>query len=371
MRKILFPGILLALILMLAACGGDDESDTKSDTTASTGTTASSSADDGKVYSFQFACINRTLKPCELMMELAANVAARTNGQIEIQISSFPELGLAGPDTLRLLQDGTLDFGEIYGGYVGGDFPAIEMAELLGLYESSAMQEEVFRAVREDEIRMVRDQFGAEVISYIYYPDQFIFSKTPLRTLKDFKGLKIRTHSTALGDLAAGLGAEGQFIAFSEVYTALERGILDAGVTGSTPAYGQKWYEVSKYIVGPLTSHPHVMVAMNKARWDALPTNLQQILKEEAAKTEAKNLEVVNGWDQEGVDLGVAEGMEHIPFTPEIKEAIKAAVLNRIVPNWAKRAGGYDSEAVQIFNAKVAPIVGVKINPDGSASPTQ
>ena len=126
-------------------------------------------------------------------------------------------------------------------GYVGGDFPAIEMAELLGLYESSAMQEEVFDAVREDEIRMIREQFGAEVISYIYYPDQFIFSKAPLKTLDDFDGLKIRTHSTALGDLAAGLGAEGQFVAFSEVYTALERGVLDAGVTGSTPAYGQKW----------------------------------------------------------------------------------------------------------------------------------
>ena len=361
MRKLLFPGLLLILILVLAACGGDDDADRASQP----------SADDGEVFSFQFACINRTLKPCELIMELAANVEARTNGQIEIQISSFPELGLAGPDTLRLLQDGTLDFGEIYGGYVGGDFPAIEMSELLGLFDSSAMQEEVFRAIREDEIRMIRDQFGAEVISYIYYPDQFIFSKTPIRTLEDFKGLKVRTHSTALGDLVAGLGGEGQFVAFSEVYTALERGILDAGVTGSTPAYGQKWYEVSKYIVGPLTSHPHVMVAMNQARWDALPTNLQQILKEEAAKIEAKNLELVNGWDQEGVDLGVAEGMEHIPFTPELKEAIAAAVLDRIVPNWAKRAGGYDSEAVQIFNAKVAPIVGVEIKPDGSAVSTR
>ena len=359
LRKFVIPILLGMFLLILTACGGDD-----GDTT----TEATQPPAAATVYSFQFACINRTLNPCKLVMKLADTLRARTNGQLDIQISSFPELGLAGPDTLRLLQDGTLDFGEIYGGYVGGDFPAIEMAELLGLYESSAMQEEVFNAVREDEIRMIREQFGAEVISYIYYPDQFIFSKTPLRTLEDFDGLKIRTHSTALGDLAAGLGASGQFVAFSEVYTALERGVLDAGVTGSTPAYSQKWYEVSKYIIGPLTSHPHVMVAMNRARWDELPTNLQQILKEEAAKTQAENLRLVNGWDQEGVDLAVAEGMEHIPFTPEIKKAIKEAVLDRIVPNWATRAGGYDSEAVKIYNAKVAPIVGVKINPDGSAS---
>ena len=146
LRKFVIPILLGMFLLILAACGGDD-GDT---TTAATQPPAAAT-----VYSFQFACINRTLNPCKLVMKLADTLRARTNGQLDIQISSFPELGLAGPDTLRLLQDGTLDFGEIYGGYVGGDFPAIEMAELLGLYESSAMQEEVFNAVREDEIRMI------------------------------------------------------------------------------------------------------------------------------------------------------------------------------------------------------------------------
>ena len=59
--------------------------------------------------------------------------------------------------------------------------------------------------------------------------------------------------------------------------------------------------------------------------------------------------------------------MEYIPFTPELKEGIRKAALERIVPNWAKRAGGPDSDAVRLFNEKVAPIVGVKILPDGTA----
>jgi len=240
MRKYLFLGLIGLVAAIAFACGSDATSTPRPQAVAATAVPAQAAAQPAapatsESFKFQHACINRTLNPCIIMMEFAANVLERTNGQVEIQISSFPELGLAGPDTLRLLQDGTMDMGEIYGGYVSGDFPAVEMAELLGLFESSAMQEEVFRAIREDEIRMVAEQWDAKVISYVYYPDQFLWSKRPLRTLDDFKGLKTRTHSTALGDLVAGLGGEGQFIAFSEVYTALERGILDAGVTGSTP----------------------------------------------------------------------------------------------------------------------------------------
>ena len=41
--------------------------------------------------------------------------------------------------------------------------------------------------------------------------------------------------------------------------------------------------------------------------------------------------------------------------------------LNTILPNWVERTGGPDSDAVNLYNEKVAPIVGVTINPDGSA----
>ena len=44
-------------------------------------------------------------------------VRDRTEGQVDFQISSFPELGLAGPDSLRLIEDRTMELAEIYSGY--------------------------------------------------------------------------------------------------------------------------------------------------------------------------------------------------------------------------------------------------------------
>ena len=63
----------------------------------------------GESISVQHACINRALLPCKIIEQYwAPNLEARTNGQLVLEVSSFPELGLAGPDTLQLVSDGTL-----------------------------------------------------------------------------------------------------------------------------------------------------------------------------------------------------------------------------------------------------------------------
>ena len=50
------------------------------------------------------------------------------------------------------------------------------------------------------------------------------------------------------------MGGDSQFVWFAEVYTALERGILDCGVTVAFAAHAQQWHEVSEYMLGPLSS---------------------------------------------------------------------------------------------------------------------
>ena len=67
----------------------------------------------------------------------------------------------------------------------------------------------------------------------------------------------------------------------------------------------------------------------------------------------------------------VKEGMQEVPFTPEMKAAQRQSAIENVVPGWVERVGGPSSEAAVIFNDVVAPIVKVKINPDGTASGTE
>jgi len=329
---------------------------------------------DGKPIDMQFTCINRTIATCKLVEAvIIKNVKARTQGKINLVVSSFPELGLAGPDTLDLVAEGTLAFAEIYAGYVAGDLPQAEITFLYGLYPNHEIEFQVNQAVQGDlEKLFVERTGGGHVIGRMWVSggDQFFFCRDPIRSLADFKGKKTRSHGAALSDWIEGMGAEAQFVAFAEVYTALERGILDCGVTVAFAAMGQRWYEVTDYMVGPLPSQLITNMIMNKDVFDKLPPDLQQIMVEEGARHELEAMRVTPAWNEVWIQRNIDAGLEYIEFTPEMKaQEQNVAVMKHVLPAWINRVGGADSDIVKLFNEKIAPIVGMKINPDGSTSP--
>ena len=368
---------VLAIALMVvgaAACGGGEPEPAASPAASEPATAAPAAPTQEETVTLQVVCINRALRPCELIDSFyIPRVEERTGGAVDIEISSYPELGLAGPDTIRLVNDHTLEFAEIYSGYVGGDLPVIDVGNLWGLSPSNDAHLALTDAIEDDMIRILRDSTGGEPIFRAYYPNQYVFSREPLPDLDSYEGKNIRQHSTILGDLLSGLGAAGQFVAFADVYTALERGVLDAGITGGTPGYGQRWYEVTDYLYGPIVGSIGVTyVTVNGEKWDLISDANKAILREVGQEFEAENIRLLKEqWDPDGINLNVEEGMEYHDFPDDVKVRMRATALDLIIPNWVERAGGPNSEGVQIFNEKVGPIVGVVINSDGTASETE
>ena len=89
---------------------------------------------EGEEFEIQYACINRALLWCTLKEKyMFPRVLERTNGQLKLVTTSFPELGLAGPDVHTLVADGTLGMADI-AQYIAGAFPAIEIGSLFGIY---------------------------------------------------------------------------------------------------------------------------------------------------------------------------------------------------------------------------------------------
>ena len=298
----------------------------------------------------------------------AQRVLERTNGQVEIKFTSFPKLGLAGPDTLPLLEEGIIAIAEVYSGNVARELPILEIPNLWGLYPDEEAQLRVVELIREEIALSVEERSGGVVLGQDFYPSGFIFSKTPLETPADFNGKKIRTFSKAQSDLVGAMGAEPQFVDFAETYTALERGILDAAVTVPTAAFGQKWYEVADYMVGPIPSLDQTWITINGKIWNDIPSDLQAILREEAARHEKLTRELALGvWFKDGVTQNLDAGMKWLELSPQIKRLMRQAAINQVLPNWVQRAGGPGSFAVQLFEQKVAPILGVSIRPDGTA----
>ena len=169
----------------------------------------------------------------------------------------------------------------------------------------------------------------------------FFFSKEPIVDLEDFHGLKVRSFGGALSDMIDGMGSEAQWVAFAEVYTALERGILDGGVTGANAAYGQRWYEVADYMAGPLPLFTVENATFNPDVWNGLPPDFQAILMEEGAKYELEFFRVTPILSALGIPKLLDEGMVYTPFSDEIRTFLfEEVALKRVVPQWVNRVGG-------------------------------
>ena len=325
----------------------------------------------------QYACINRALLSCRLVEKYwAPNLEARTNGQLTLEVVSFPELGVAGPDTLELVSNGTLDMAEIYAGYVSHQLPLLELQFLTSLYPD---QETMFNSVAEMLPRLEEAVQGATggglTINHNWYSgnDIYIFADKPLQTVGDFDGLSTRSISSTMSDWLGGMGAEAQFIAFAKVYTALERGIIDAAVTGPDAAFGQRWYEVVDYMNGPLTSFLATHNVVNADVWEAIPADLQQILVEEGAKAELEAMRLASVQNLESVRKNIEAGLEVVEFPPEVKErSFDVALIQHVIPGWLHRLD-YPNEgdqAVEVFNEHVGPFVGLRIQSGGSVEKT-
>jgi C4-dicarboxylate-binding protein DctP len=127
---------------------------------------------------------------------------------------------------------------------------------------------------------------GITGLAYWFNGFKEFTANKPLKKLDDFKGMKIRIQSSKVieGEIKA-LGGIPQVMAFSEVYTALQQGVVDGEENTPSNKYTQKMHEVQKYMT--ISDHGVVMyaVVVNKKFWDGLPPDIRKSLSEAMAES--------------------------------------------------------------------------------------
>jgi len=151
----------------------------------------------------------------------------------------------------------------------------------------------------------------------------------PLRSAADYKDIKLRIQSSkVLGDQIRALGAIPQVMAFSEVYQAMQTGVVDGSENPPSNFYTQKMHEVQKYLA--LTNHGYLGYAViaNKKFWDGLPADIRTTL-EGAMKDATKYANDIAKKENEDALEGVRKSgkTEIITLTPAEKSALKNALV--------------------------------------------
>jgi TRAP-type C4-dicarboxylate transport system substrate-binding protein len=285
----------------------------------------------------------------DLTKELSRVVAARTKGNFQLKCFAANEL-FGTTEAYEALEKGAIDmwFGPSWAfsgrnkfGYVSGSLPY-----------SLENHDQAYHIMFETKFREIARRAYAK--NNIYYicgsmgGADGITSTFPIRTMEDLKGKKIRGGGIK-GKVNKALGAIDVVISPAEIYSALERGIID-GLMMPLYVMGERGYfEKCKYVSLPAVfGNWWVDWAANMNSWKKLPNEYQKILQEEAdrlwkwtLKTNLPHLEkaVQEEWTKKGV--------QYITLSKENLKKFKKAVL----PIWDEVAAmtPENAEVVKIY----------------------
>jgi len=219
-------------------------------------------------------------------------VAQETQGEVAVEIYPSSQLGTEREATEQV-KFGALEM-TTGGGDIQGFVPEVGLYYLPFLYPS----EDCFAAIWDISSSPVAQKIAQLVLERTQTirtlsftpmgPRNVILRSRPVHTLADFKAVKIRVDGAATSAKTMQLlGASPVPIAFGEVYTALESGIVDAAENGLVTMVAQRWAEVGKYVA--LTGHNRTMnlTMINEQTYQALSPRRREVLNE-GARTLAK-----------------------------------------------------------------------------------
>lgn len=258
----------------------------------------------------------------------ANEIKKRSGGKINIRIFWG---GSAGQplEILGLVGSGAVDFGAVPQAFFPNELPLIgapnsvpyvfktrqaAVAVSAGLVaENKAVQEELRR-------NKVKPLFFHPMNSY--YP----LCTKPIKTMADFKGLRIRSFGAYQPPMWDALGSVGVNVLPSDIYEGLQRGRLDCGFFSTDLYKVTKLYEVAKHLstagVGPVATWP---IWANHDKWEnSYPSEVKKLIMEVSQEATQRSLQAITEAETEALEFLKKQGVTVVDFAE--RDAYNAAI---------------------------------------------
>lgn len=293
------------------------------------------------------------------------HIAKASNGSIIGEVKPQTELGLKGFEIMRLVKNGVFDFAFGLPGYVAAENAVFEGADLSSVTQDIETQRKVSDAYFPILAKAFSEFYNAKLMMLYPFPSQMLWCNAEVNSIADLKGKKIRVYSATLGDFVEGVGGTSVTVPFAEVIPALEKGVVDCGITGTSPAYSAKWYQVATHAYTMRVGWGLAFGAINMDKWNAMSKGQQDLLTAELAKltdqmwaeTATEDTGAVSCLTGGKCDLGEPGAMKLVvPSAADLAARDKIAT-DVVLARWADRCG---AECAADWNKTVGAILGLK-----------
>ncbi|WP_108663730.1 TRAP transporter substrate-binding protein [Acuticoccus kandeliae] len=312
---------------------------------------------------------NRTQNMFRYIQEpfFTKELAEASNGAITTTFGSLDDLGLQGPEVLRLLRLGMFDISEGTLSYMAGEDPHFDALDLPGLTSDIGEQRKSVDAYRPTLEKIMAERFNVKLLSMSPIALQVVYCSGDVDGLAALSGKKVRAYNRAMSDLVEAVGAASVNIPFAEVVPSMERGVADCAITATSAGNTARWWEVTDNLVMLPMGWAMTFFAANLDTWNRLDEATRAFLAEEFKGMEDRQWAQAAADIQDGINCNTGQGeckggikaepaMTLVELSDEEKAKVAALVTERVLAGWAERCG---AECAAGWNESVGAILGV------------
>lgn len=316
-KKVLAMLMAACMVMGMTACGSSDggTKENAADVTGKTENTASESEGDAKAATPEVTLklghsLAETLVAHQAMQEFTDSVYEKTNGAVKVDVYANSQLG-SERDMVEGMQLGTVDMVYASTSVIANFVPDFSIFDAPFLINSDNVWKVCDGEIGEQLSQELLDTQKIRLIGFTDVGARDIFSTKPVKEMKDFSGLKIRVMENEVHiALFNMLGAQATPMAFSELYTALQQGTVDAGENSLQGITGSGFDDICKYIT--LTEHIYAVcpLMISDASYAKIPDEYKDIFMEEAKKCVENERKLVAEQNNEALENMKSNGCE-------------------------------------------------------------
>jgi TRAP-type transport system periplasmic protein len=278
--------------------------------------------------------------------QFAADVEKASGGKLKITVHSGASLFKA-PEIKRAVQAGHTQAGEILLANHQNEWQIFGADVLPFLADSYDEAAKLWKAQRPILERKLREQ-GMMVLYAVPWPPQGVYSKKPLNSVADLRGIKWRAYSPTTARIAELVGAQPVAVPAAEVSQAFATGVTESMISSGSTGFDAKLYEHVKFWYDTQAWLSKNALLVNKKAFDALDKHTQDAVLKAAADAEARGWEASKKANTESLEKLKTAGMQILP-APAALNADMKKVGDTMLKEWLDKAGLEGQALVDAF----------------------
>jgi len=277
----------------------------------------------------------------------AADVDRLSAGKLKITVHANASLFKA-PEIKRAVQGGQAQAGEILLVNFQNEWQPFGADGLPFLADSYEEGMKLYRAQKPLLEKKLAEQ-GMMLLYSVAWPPQGIYSKKPLNSAADLKGIKWRAYSPSTSRIAELVGAQPVTVQAAELSQALATGVVESTMTSGATGVDSKLFEHLKFYYDVQAWLPKNAVIANRKAFEALDKATQDAVMKAAADAEVRGWAESRKVNTSTLDVLRQNGMTVTPPSAQLKADLKR-VGDTLLKEWMDRAGAEGKALVDAYN---------------------